>query len=151
MVQDSLSIMDERSLMEYFGHGVVNLLHGLQKQLPPSLQVQVDPDAVLGAISYQPSDGTSRLAVPPWALAPGRRLPDQIEVPVGSPTAEQERADDTCSPRKQVVDDWIAAHTNVRQFFPELSDKWTDMRIVPWNLQDDASQPPPLIDQTRTV
>ncbi len=136
--------------MQYFGRGLIQLLEGVRRQVPVSLDVRLDVDAILGAISYQPADRDTREALPPWPLAPGRKT--NGVPPADAPRVERgvdgddEGANSTRVDRKHIVADWMRAHSGVRPFFPELLDKWSDMRVMPWNDKDDGKGPPCLVD-----
>ena len=145
MVRNGLSIMDEDSYMQYFGRGIVQLLDGLRRQAPASLDVRVDADAILEAISYQPPDMAGRRALPPWPLAPSdpsHKVSPEVE---GLDSGRELRGREG---RKRVSDTWWEAHKNVLPFFPEMGGRslQADMQVAPWNTEDDPNDPPPLID-----
>ncbi|PIL28324.1 hypothetical protein GSI_09613 [Ganoderma sinense ZZ0214-1] len=145
MIQNGLSIMEEESYMQYLGRGLIQLLEGVRRQVPPCLDVRLDADAILAAISYQPSDEASRRVLPPWPLAPGQRSHE------GAPTAEPQDLDQGTelwgtAGRKEVSDAWKTARRRVRRFFPELDDKWSKLRVAPWNPEDESDEQQLLVD-----
>ncbi|KAJ7179711.1 hypothetical protein C8R46DRAFT_1029153 [Mycena filopes] len=126
-VKEGADIMEPVSLVQMVVCWGILFLFYLLKQLPERFKVQMDPDLIIQAITYETEDGERR-NVGPWALAPGHRRTDQGKW--NYHTGGGERTDQDAV-RSQSWVDWQAYEDHVVMHVPHLGRKGIVPAVFP--------------------
>ncbi|KAJ6452986.1 hypothetical protein C8R45DRAFT_1112769 [Mycena sanguinolenta] len=118
-IHEGATMMPRGSLVTFVVRWLVLLLFYVLQQLPAKFKVQMDPDLIIQAITYEADDGR-RINVGPWEHAPGHRLTNQGVWKYEEPAGPRKNQDQV---RSQAWVDWLEYERRVSQHVPYLGRK----------------------------
>ncbi|KAI0094150.1 hypothetical protein BDY19DRAFT_911359 [Irpex rosettiformis] len=76
--QDGTAVMDDPSLLNFHGRGLLSWAHWIMASLPPHLCIEIDSEKFLGAFSYR-NGSNRRVGLKPWSMAPSAKVNEPYE------------------------------------------------------------------------